>query len=231
MTKKQKNSPNQCEHCGKEFKTQKGHEKHTCEKKRRWQSKDTKEFIVSFSIFKDYLKRNSRSKKEKTVKDFINSRYYKDFSKLGEFIVKADVAYVEDYVDYLWSNDIQAKSWCSDQTYSAYIKRMLETEAPERALERSMLAILNWSNASGTPWDRFFYEVNLNIAIRMILDGKISPWILYTSQSADHLFDRFTSEHFRMLKTVIDEKFWKIKLTSYKKDVKFILGMLNEAGL
>lgn len=231
MIKKQKSLPNQCEFCKKEFKTVGGFERHKCEKKLRWDKKDTKEFVVSFSIFKSYLKRNSNGKREKTPKEFVNSRYYKDFFKLGEFITKADVAYVDEYVDYLWKNDIQSKSWCSDQTYSAYIKHMLETETPERALERSMLAILNWSKATGNSWDRFFCEVNPNTAVRMILDGKISPWILYTSASADNLFDRFNSEHFKMLKSVVNENFWRTKLTSYKKDVKFILGMLNEAGL
>ena len=69
------------------------------------------------------------------------------------------------------------------------------------------------------------------MAVFHICSGKISPWILYTSNSASSIFDKLNSEQTKMITDYVDPEYWFKKLNNNKEDVDWVLNILGKVDL
>lgn len=220
-----------CEYCNKEFKRENTLAVHMCERKRRYMQRDEKHVQLSFRAYQLFYKIGTNSKKEKTYDDFAASSYYTGFVKFGIYCKDLRIDDVPAYTKWLLQNQIKLEKWTSDRNFNAWIKTRLKTESVDRAVERTVMFMQEWSKESGNTWNQYFDVVNPNVAVFHICSGKISPWVIYSSDKAQYMLDRFNGEQLKMIIEYIEPIYWKRMTLKYPEDVAWVNNILKEADL
>lgn len=216
-----------CEFCSKSFKQEAAAFKHRCEKKKRWEKRFEKTSQVAYECYRIWFRLNLRTKKEIPFEEFIKSRYYKQFIKLADYCISVHCKDPTDYLEWLSRNEIKGYSWDKDSTYKKYRNELVKKEPAERAAEKFVLAAKKWSEETGYPWTDYWDKAGVNIIYSHILDGKISPWILLTSDKAQKTLDNMPDEMIQQIVSVIDIQFWRRKISVRKKDSKWLEEMFD----
>lgn len=219
-----------CEYCKKEFTDERYLIAHSCEKKRRYFWKDEKYIKLGFFAYQKFYSYAMKTKKPKTYPDFAESKYFTSFTKFGKHILDINAIEPEGFIDFVIKHNIKIGDWCKDYVYETWIRELGKKESPDRALERSIMLMTQWSIDTGKPWIDFFREVNTILATNWIKSGRISPWLIYTG-FGDPLLSRMSDEQLVMVSEVIDPVFWAKKISLNKSDVENFKSILKEAGL
>jgi hypothetical protein len=232
----QKNSTNtkhSCVFCNRQFNDELILLNHKCEKKRRWHDRESAESRLAFLIWLRFYELNSFTiqTEKKTFKEFMNTKYYTSFIKFAKHIINLNVIDTNSFIDYIIKSNLPLNKWTNNQVYETYISSLLKNEQPENALARNIEFMQNWSNITNNNWFDFFRKVNTNQAIIWIQTGRISPWVLFNSESSDLLLNRCNSEQVEIIDKYINYKIWKIKFAREKETTEWIRSTLKQAGL
>jgi len=222
---------NTCKFCERTFKSEQTLAKHMCTKKQRMADKDTIGAQLGYRVFQRFYELSTTGKKPKSFMDFIESQYYIAFVKFGRHLVALNPIDSNDFVDYVIKNAIKLSDWQKDKVYSDYLRIHMEKEPVDRAVERSIIEMGEWSKNSNMPLSDFFTHINTIEAVFLIKSGRISPWVLYLSDSSSKLLADFTEEQLALVKEVIDPRAWQHTFISNPNDVTFVKHILREAGL
>lgn len=222
-----------CEFCNRDFVKELSLINHSCEKKRRWFSKDEQHVRTAFLAWNRFYELNSFGKKrdQLTFQHFINSRYYNAFIKFGKHILDLNAVDPAKFIDYVIKNNIPIDKWSHDFVYEQYVRELVRQESAENALERNIKLMTTWSSQQNEPWYDFFRKVNTNQAVAWIMNGKISPWVLYNVESALEFFERCTPEQITIIKNIAPPGPWKIKFNKNRDSCEFIKSTLKESGM
>jgi len=219
-----------CDFCGREFARESTIAKHICEYKQRWLNKDLPGNRIGFQSWLQFYKKNTATKKQKTYEEFIRSAYYIAFVKFGSYCVDINALNISRFVDWLLKNQIKIDNWCSDNTYNRYLCEYLRIEDPLDAIARSVETTIDWASKDNIlPKDYLRYG-NVNRICQLIILGKISPWMLYHSNSGHEFLDRLNPDHVTMLLDYINPELWKIKFNKEPENVKTVKEILNAGG-
>ena len=223
--------PYQCKFCNKSFRREKTLSVHICTKKSRWGDRKTIGFKLGFRVFQTFYKLNTNSKAQKTEEEFINSNYYLDFVKFGKYLVELDPINPEDFIAFVMSNGVKIKDWRASYVYDTYLDQIIETELPERAIERTILVMEKWCKENNTMLSKFFETIDTNTATFLIRCGKISPWVLYFANKADNLFNRLNEEQGKIIQEAISPPKWEVQFLKRQEDVKFVQHFMEKSGI
>ena len=194
-----------CEYCNRSFKQESRLETHMCENKRRWFNRDFSENKIGLELFDLYYRLALKSK-PKTYDDFVKSKYFTGFVKLASFCINSKSLDHEAYLRWLVKNEIKMKSWCSDETYHRFVKDFMKKETIERALERFV------EHASSLDYFHSFWETASGYLIADWVEvGKISPWILISSERAKARLQDLNQEQIEKIANCIDFDYWQRK--------------------
>ena len=219
-----------CDFCKREFSRETTIAKHICENKIRWLDKDLQGNRIGFQSWLQFYKKNTATKKAKTYEDFIKSAYYIAFVKFGNYCVSVNVINVSRYVDWLLKNQIKIDSWYSDTTYTKYLIEYLRHEDAFDAIHRSVETCMNLAKDDNIlPRDILRYG-NVNRICYAITTGKISPWMLFQSDSGVKFLDNLNSDHVKLIIDYINPEQWALKFKREKELVVQIKDVLNDAG-
>lgn len=221
---------NLCKFCSKSFTQLTSLNTHMCVKKQRHQDSNHVGPRLGFRSFQRFFELTSKSIKQKSLEEFIDSPFYIDFVKFGNHLDNLRPLYLEKYIDFVITNGVKLKDWTKDFVYDLYIENLIKTEPPNTAIERSISTIIEWSEKNNTVFNKFFYNVSANESIFLIKTGKISPWVLYLSSTGGELLEKFNDEHGKLLGDIIDPGFWMKK---FKKtdDIEYYRNLLEQAEL
>lgn len=219
-----------CEFCKKTFVKDTALFKHSCEMKRRWLWRDEKYIRFGFRCYQRFYEISLRTKKARTYEDFMSSQYFTAFTGFGRYILDINAIEPEGFLDYLIREEVPLKDWTSTAWYSRWVRELAKKEDPQKAVERNILLMEQWSRDTGEPWQDFFRKVSPALATKWIQSGRISPWLLY-SDSGNQLFERLSDEQLMMVKEWINPLFWSDKVKKHKDDMDFIKSVLKEAGV
>lgn len=224
---------NKCQYCEKSFKSERTLSVHMCVKKKRMLDLGTIGSMLGFRVFQRFYDLNSKSKTPKTTDEFIHSKYYLAFVKFGRHLADLNAIDTNAFVDYVISNSYGIDDWCKDSVYVKFLKRHIETESYERAIERTLNEMQQWceSNIKDGDLTQCFRQISTFEATAMIRNGRFSPWVLYLSESGGHLLDTMSEEQIDMLQGILDPVFWKDKFLKQKTDVVLVKDVLRQAGL
>lgn len=222
---------NICKYCSKAFHLPGTLQTHMCVKKRRHMDINTAGSRLGFRTFQRFYELHVKSKKTKTIDDFINSPYYIDFVKFGNHLALLKPVYTEQYIDYVIMNGVKLKDWTKDFVYEFYIEDLVKKEPATSATDRTITNIMEWSEKNGVPFNEFFKKVSANEAAYLIKTGKISPWVLYLSPTGEELMNRFNEDHSKMIGGVIEPGAWMKKFKKLEEDVEYIRNLLEQAGI
>lgn len=223
-----KNSLNSCNHCGKSFVRERSLINHMCEKKRRWILRDEKYVKLAFYAWQEFYRISYSRKKD--YKEFISSQFYNDFIKFGRHLTNINVIEPQEFITFIIKTNIKLKDWCKDWVYNEFVRYQTERESSDKAVERNILLMQQWSIQYKEDWTEFFIKISTPLAVSYIKSGRLSPWILYNSETGIDLLERMTDEELGIISEYIKPKYWQKKFDKYPDDVMFIKKVCKKAG-
>jgi hypothetical protein len=219
-----------CEFCKREFLKESTTLRHVCETKRRWLDKDNHGNRIAFQCWLDFYKKNTSKRKNLAHEDFIKNPYYIAFVKFGNYCVSINAINIPRFIDWLLKNQTKIDNWCSDSTYTKYLVEYLRYEDAFDAIHRSVGNCINLAEDAGIqPQDILRYG-NVNKICYAITAGKISPWLLYQSNSGTHFLDTLNEGHVKLIIDYINPEQWAIKFKRDADLTKRVKDTLSEAG-
>lgn len=219
-----------CDFCNRSFRKETTMIKHLCENKRRHQDKDLPGNRIGFQCWVDFYKKNTGAKKAKTYHDFVKSAYYTAFVKFGNYCVDIKCLNVGRYADYLLSNKISIDNWCSDTNYTKFLIDYLRLENPIDAVARSIETTIENSQKENIQSKDYLRYGNKNRICHYITTGKISPWMLYQSDSGIKFLDSLNEYEIKYINDYIDPEKWAVKFRRDIESVNEVRDLLEKAG-
>ena len=204
-----------CEYCKKSFKRENSLAVHMCERKRRSLNQREKHVVAGYDAYNFWYKLAMGSKKDKTYNDFAGSQYYSAFVKFGRYIMDIRAVNPHSYIRWLTINKTKLDTWCKDSVYNRYLADSSKNETADRALERYVIHAEAWSKTSGHHWSDYFDK------------GKISPWIIYSSDKAQKWLDTIPNDMLKQVADTLDPTFWVRKTKLFPQEVKFIREIIG----
>jgi hypothetical protein len=204
--------------------------KHLCESKRRWQDKDLPGNRIGFQSWVEFYKKNTSSKKPKTYVDFVKSAYYIAFVKFGHYCIGIKCINVNRYANWLLKNQIKIDSWCSDTNYNMFLIQFLKEEDALDAIARSIETTIALAKEENIQSKDYLRYGNRNRVCHLITNGKISPWILYQSESGVDFLGNLDEGQQRLIMDYINPEQWAIKFKRNSEMVVQVKELLNAAG-
>lgn len=219
-----------CEFCGRSFARESTIFRHICEYKHRWQEKDKPGNRIAYQLFLQFMKKNTASKKVKPYEEFIKSPYYTAFIKFGIYCIGVNCVNASRFIDWLIKNKIKIDDWCSDQVYTTFLCEYLRVEDPLDAIARSIEAMIELAAESNIKHNDVFRYANTNKICYTITTGKVSPWMLYHSNSGIHFLNNLSSDQQNLIMDYINPELWAIKFKRDSSKLSEVKEILNLAG-
>jgi hypothetical protein len=218
-----------CEFCERDFVRENTLLKHICENKRRWQDKDKRGNQIGFQAWiQFYTKHSSRKKKEYT--DFIKNSYYSAFIKFGNYCLEAQVMNVPRYIDWLLKEKISIDQWNRDSNYTKFIIDYCKNEDPLDAIARSIETTVALAEQDRIQTKDVLRYGNRNKICFEITKGKISPWMLYHSESGIEFISKLDTTQEKMILDYINPEQWAIKFKKHKNIIPEVKELLRAGG-
>jgi hypothetical protein len=218
-----------CKYCGKEFRKLSTLSVHQCEQKRRWQQEKEVGVQLGLQSYLKFYEMTQGSANSKSYKDFMESPYYSAFVKFGQYLVQIRAINIPGFLEHLLKNNKKLDQWTKEAFYDEYLYEYLRKEHPTVALERTFTEMQKWADEAGTNFNDIFRAGAPNKVCNMIVNGRISPWILYNCDSGIEFLSNLNEEQVSMVFKFIEPTFWQRKLKDYVADAEFIKEVLLEA--
>ena len=219
-----------CEFCKREFLRESTVLKHICEYKHRWLEKDRQGNRIGFQAWLQFYLKNSTSKKNRTYEEFIKSAYYTAFVKFGSYCVDINALNVNRFVDWLLKNQVKVDAWNSDNSYNKFLTEYLREEDPLDAIARSIETTITLAESERVLNRDILRYANNNKICYAITTGKISPWMLYQSDSGTKFLDGLDETQVKMIIDYINPELWAIKFIRDMKIVPQVKELLVAVG-
>lgn len=222
---------NTCKWCGKNFKSERTLAAHMCVKKKRWADKDLTHIRLGYRVYQMFYELNTTASKSKSVEDFITSNYYEGFVKFGRSCIRNEYLEPEKFAEWLIKNGKKLKDWSTDAVYDEYLLEYVKKETGMRALERNIIYLAKWAEETENNWQDYFTKVSPSRAVYDIRSAKISPWLVYLSNTGDQLLNNLNTEQVKMIQHIIDAPFWLKLFTKNKEEVREVKKTCELAGI
>jgi len=218
-----------CEFCNKSFARETTIAKHLCEPKRRWQDREKHGSRIAHTSWIQFYSKHG-NKKQKDFAEFIKSAYYTAFIKFGNYCVDAQVLNVSRYVDWLLKNQISIDKWNKDSYYTKFIIEFCKTEDPYDGITRTIQSLAELSSDEQILTKDTLRYGNVNKICFLITKGKVSPWVLYHSESGQKFLSNLDSTQEKMIFDYINPEQWALKFHKQKNIISDIKKLLSEGG-
>lgn len=219
-----------CEFCTKTFRSEKTFHKHCCERKRRWLERDQADSRLAFSAFCKFWELNHRTSRARTWDDFSNSAYYGAFKRWGIYCVNLRAVNTEAYLRWLLKSEIAIDRWCKDEHYTNYLIDYLTVEAITDALTRGIETSVEWAESTGMIASDILRYANTSRLIQLVVTGRLSPWLIYSSTSGQHWLEKLNSAELALIWPYINVERWNKILLDREEDREYTRSILLQAG-
>lgn len=201
-----------------------------CEPKRRHLNKDEPGVRLGFQAYIKFYEMMQGSAKLKTYQDFAESSYYLAFVKFGRYCVGVKAIAPARFMDWLLKNKKKIDRWASDQLYTEYLLWYLPIEALDDALARAMEYSIDWAEKTGNPSQDCVRYGNTNAVCYGITTGRLSPWVIYNSESGQKFLSEANEEQLAIIWPYINADVWHKKFHDYPADQEYAKDILKKAG-
>lgn len=220
-----------CDHCRKNFLRESTMARHLCESKRRWDERDRPSNRIGFLAWQLFYSQYQPHRSEKTYRDFVTSNYWIGFVKWGIYCVDADVLMPLAFARWLLKAKISLDNWTSDTIYGQYLIEYLLNEDPIDAIHRGVRTMADIADDQNIRIGDVLRLYNTNRLCYLITKGKISPWLLYTTDSGLQFLGKLNEDQQRVIMDYINPDAWAIKIHKNSERVEEIKKILGEGGL
>ena len=217
-----------CDHCHRTFVRASSLERHVCEQKRRWQDRDRPANRIAYNAWVKFYRQFQPSKRTLEYRDYLASAYYGGFLKFGTYCVEVSVINPLSYVDYLLRENTPLDNWNSDRQYTQYLISYIRTEDPLDAVRRSVETMLRLAEEQNIELSDVFKYISPSKLCYVIAAGKISPWILYHSNTGKRWLADLNDDQRGFIYDYIDPERWQIKFKRSPEDVSTVTSLIDE---
>ena len=219
-----------CQYCKKDFIKESSLAVHSCEPRRRRQEQSERGVQLGLQAYLKFYQLTQGSAKLKTFDDFADSPYYRAFVKFGRYCVDIRVINPARFIEYVLKQNKKIDHWCRDSIYTEYLLDYLRVENVNDALARAMEFGITWQEQTSNPAHDCLRYGNSNAICYAITTGRISPWIIYNSESGQQFLSELSTEQIAMIWSYIDSDFWMKKFQDYPADQEYAKDILIKAG-
>jgi hypothetical protein len=220
-----------CLYCGQAFARESTLAAHQCEPKRRHQQRGEMGVQLGFQAWLRFYELTQGSARSKTYEDFSASQFYSAFTKFGRHCHSISAIDAGRFIDYVIKGNFKLDHWCRDEIYAKYLFELLRTEAAQDALERSIKTMVEWGDLKSRPFNDYFREISAGRLADHLRNGRISPWVIYCSDSGIARLESLSEDLLSLIITWIDPPYWIKRLHDYPADAELSRLVLSEAGL
>lgn len=223
--------PVRCEICGSGYVGLKEFQQHTCVQ--RLMIKDTREFPIAMGIWKKACEkyRIRISTKRPVIDSFVLSHEFNVYIEFAKFLTTALIIDHDSYIDYVLSNSVPCRDWCTNKTIQEWTISYLGKEPPTDGVTRSINALQQWQSETGNEWHTVFNNMSVDRFIMWLQSGKLSPWLIYATNRASTLLSRMSESEIQAILPYINPELWNGKKMRYQDEVKKLQKVLSEVGL
>jgi hypothetical protein len=219
-----------CQYCKQDFIKESSLAVHSCEPRRRRQEKDERGVQLGLQAYLKFYQLTQGSAKLKTFDDFADSPYYRAFVKFGRYCVDIRAINPARFIEYVLKQNKKIDHWCRDSIYTEYLLNYLRMEHVNDALARAIEFGIAWQEQTSNPSCDCLRYGNSNAVCHAITSGRISPWVIYNSESGQKFLSELTSEQVAMIWDYIDSDVWMSKFRDYPADQEYAKDILAKAG-
>ena len=219
-----------CEFCKKTFMKESSAAVHMCEPKRRRLEQSERGVQLGLQAYLKFYETMQGSARLKSFEDFAESPYYRAFVKWGRYCVNTRVINPTQFMTWLLRNQKKIDRWSSDQFYTDYLMEYLRLEAVQDALARAVEHSMTWQERTGHPAHDMLRYGNHNAVCYDITAGRISPWVIYNSESGQKFLSDINSEQLAIIWPYIDSDVWQKRFADYSADQEYAKDILKKAG-
>ena len=219
-----------CRYCRKDFVKESSLSVHSCEPRRRRQEQSERGVQLGLQAYLKFYELTQGSARLKTFDDFADSPYYRAFVKFGRYCVAVRAINPARFIEYVLKQNKKIDHWCRDSVYTEYLLDYLRTENVNDALVRAIEFGMVWHEETGNPSEDCLRYGNSNSICYAITTGRISPWIIYNSESGQKFLSELTSEQIAMVWPYVDSDVWMKKFQDYPADREYAKELLKKAG-
>jgi len=220
-----------CRFCDKVFVRESSFVKHLCEKKKKFIDRELPHVRLGYSVYCLFYKFNYG--KEQPADHFRKSKLYNAFVQFGRYMIDVQAIEPLEFAQFVIEKgaSLPIDRWGTDAVYETYVRNRTMKETPEVAAERTILLMQQWAIESGNDYRDFFRLISTPRAVHWIRSGRISPWMLYATQSGQELLQRFNGEEVNIVSGYIDPAMWKRRIKLFAKEVDSLSEIFKEVGL
>ena len=219
-----------CEYCKKEFVRETSIQAHMCEPKRRRRERDEPGPRLGFQAYISFYESMAGSARNKTHDTFCESSYYRAFVKFGHYCVNTRVINPDRFMAWLLKNNRKIDHWCSDKVYTEYLVDHLKVEAVDDALTRAIEFGIDWAEKNASPAHDCMRYGNTNVLCHAVTAGRISPWVIYNSESGQKFLSELDATQVAMIWPYIDSDAWQKRFQDRPQDQAYAKNILKQAG-
>jgi hypothetical protein len=219
-----------CDYCKKEFVRETSIQAHMCEPKRRRQQRDEPGPRLGFQAYIRFYESMAGSARNKTHDTFCESSYYRAFVKFGHYCVNTRVINPDRFMAWLLKNNRKIDHWCSDKVYTEYLVDHLKVEAVDDALARAIEFGIDWAEKNAGPAHDCMRYGNANVLCYAVTAGRISPWVIYNSESGQKFLSELDATQVSMIWPYIDSDAWQKRFQDRPQDQAYAKNILKQAG-
>jgi hypothetical protein len=219
-----------CGYCKKTFKRAESLVVHMCEPKRRRSERTERGVELGFQSYLRFYEIAQGSARLKTFDDFADSPYYRAFVKFGRYCVATRAINPRQFTEWLLKNNKKIDRWASDKVYTEYLLDYLKVEAVDDALARSVEYSIDWSEKNSAPAHDCLRYGSTNVLCYAITTGRVSPWVIYNSESGQKFLSELNTEQVAMIWPYIDSDVWQKRFADRPEDVEYAKQILKTAG-
>lgn len=219
-----------CQFCKKDFVKETSLTVHSCEPRKRRQERSERGVELGFQAYIKFYEMTQGSAKLKTYDDFCSSPYYKAFVKFGRYCVSIRAINPARFMEWVLKQNKKIDHWCSDTVYTEYLAFYLRVENVDDALARAMEFGIDWSEKTGNPPHDCLRYGGTNAMVYAVTAGRISPWIIFNSESGQHFLSELNQEQIALVYPYIDVDHWQKRFQDYPADQEYAKDILKQAG-
>ena len=219
-----------CQYCKKDFIKESSLAVHSCEPRRRRQEQRERGVQLGLQAYLKFYQLTQGSAKLKTFDDFADSPYYRAFVKFGRYCVDIRAINPARFIEYVLKQNKKIDHWCRDSIYTEYLLDYLRVENVNDALARAIEFGITWQEQTSNPAHDCLRYGNSNAMCHAITTGRISPWIIYNSESGQQFLSELSTEQIAMIWPYVDSDFWMKKFQDYPADQEYAKEILKKAG-
>ena len=175
----------------------------------------------------NYLKSHNKSDTINIKIKFVNIFNFPEY-------INGDNLYVLKEGFWHLSNIIKEKikidDWCSDTVYTKFLCEYLRVENHLDAIARSVETTVTLGTEFNIKNSDVLRYGNANKICYLITTGKISPWMMYHSNSGIEFLNKITPDQERLIMDYINPELWTIKFKKSPEQVAEVKEVLRLAG-